>query len=61
MVADAVTWTEGKTDWQHLKRAHEALKLSLPLEFNEETESMGDAMLLSQCKALARMPQVSVQ
>ncbi len=46
-------WTEGKTDWQHLKTAMGRLGLSLPIVFREYTEPMGDDRLLKRCQEFA--------
>jgi RNA-directed DNA polymerase len=54
MTADAIIWTEGKTDVQHLRRAADVLKFSRWLEFKP---GEGDDPLLKQCKALAKLPQ----
>ena len=52
--ADAIIWTEGKTDWKHLKKAKEQLNLGLNIEFNEyEDKDMGDDALAKRCKTFA--------
>ena len=53
--------TEGPTDWMHIKAALNYLKksgkyLDLSFELWEYTEDMGEAKLLSHCKALAAVP-----
>ena len=55
--ADAIIWTEGKTDWQHLKRAAKELQLRKSLTFEEHHTDFGDDQLLKQCQALARVLQ----
>jgi hypothetical protein len=57
MNGEAIIWTEGKTDWQHLKHALRALKIRTLLDFEEFEEHLGDDQLLKQCKALARVAQ----
>lgn len=47
-------WTEGKTDWIHLKTAMRELGIELPIKFHECTESMGDAKLKSTCATFAQ-------
>jgi RNA-directed DNA polymerase len=54
---EALIWTEGKTDWQHLKRAFHVLSVSNRLAFHEFEGDFGDDQLLKQCAALARVPQ----
>lgn len=55
--ADAVIWTEGKTDWQHLKHAAGVLGFRRSLRFEEQLGDFGDDQLLKQCQALARVSQ----
>jgi RNA-directed DNA polymerase len=55
--ADAVIWTEGKTDWQHLKHAYEALRPAFRLRFQGSFEAVGDDQLLKQCTALSKVEQ----
>jgi Cdc6-like AAA superfamily ATPase len=57
MNAEAIIWTEGKTDWQHLKRAFEALGASPRIVFQESDTNFGDDQLVKQCAALARVAQ----
>ncbi len=57
MGAEAVIWTEGKTDWQHLKRAFQALGVGTRLAFEEFDNDFGDDQLLKQCAGLARVAQ----
>lgn len=47
-------WTEGKTDWQILKRAFHALNLTLNVAFNENEASLGDKVLLGLCEAYSK-------
>src|SRR5258708_28720882 len=55
MDAQAVIWTEGKTDWQHLRRAFQALRIARSIVFHEYETDLGDDQLLKQCQALARV------
>src|ERR1700728_664068 len=55
--ADALVWTEGKTDWQHLKHAYEVLRPGLRLRFQESLEAVGNDQLLRQCMALSKIDQ----
>ena len=57
MNAEAIIWTEGKTDWQHLKHAFQALDIGSKLAFEESCGDLGDDQLLKQCAALARVAQ----
>jgi hypothetical protein len=57
MDGEAIIWTEGKTDWQHLKRAFQALDVGRKLAFQEVGDAWGDDQLLKQCAALARVAQ----
>jgi DNA replication protein DnaC/tetratricopeptide (TPR) repeat protein len=52
-------WTEGKTDWMHLKTAMHKLGLQLPIVFRENRESMGDAKLLKTCQAFSERENAS--
>lgn len=52
---DAVIWTEGKTDWMHLKRAMEVLGINLNIRFEEYTTDMGSSKLLAQCENSAKI------
>jgi hypothetical protein len=57
MDAEAVIWTEGKTDWQHIKRAFQVLGVGSRIKFQESGAISGDDQLLKQCQALAHAPQ----
>jgi tetratricopeptide (TPR) repeat protein len=57
MDPQAVIWTEGKTDWQHIQRAFSALNVGPRIEFHREETDFGDDQLLKQCAALARVMQ----
>lgn len=51
---EAAIWTEGKTDWKHLKKALEKLEMDLNISFHEyEDKDMGDRELLRKCKTFA--------
>ncbi len=50
----AMIYTEGKTDWKHLKKAQEKLNIDLPIAFYESEESLGSGELLNLCKYLSR-------
>jgi hypothetical protein len=52
-------WTEGKTDWLHLKTAMQKLGLSIPILFREKQESMGESSLLNMCQAFAERENAS--
>jgi hypothetical protein len=54
---EAIIWTEGKTDWQHLKHAFQELGVGTRLGFHESDDDLGDDQLLKQCIALARVQQ----
>ena len=54
---DAIIWTEGKTDWQHMKRAFQLLGAGERISFHEDETDFGDDQLFKQCVALARVPQ----
>jgi len=44
---EAIIWTEGKTDWKHLKKALEKLRLDLRVSFHETDEKdLGSEVLL---------------
>ncbi|MEW5985300.1 MAG: NB-ARC domain-containing protein [Chloroflexota bacterium] len=47
-------WTEGKTDWMHLKTAMRKLGIQLPIGFHEDDQSTGDDKLLKACKTFAQ-------
>jgi len=55
-MADAIVWTEGKTDAQYLRRACDVLGFKHRIELPVSTD-MGDDALLKQCLALSRAPQ----
>ena len=57
MDPQAIVWTEGKTHWQHLKRAFVALRVSQHIAFHESDVDFGDDQLLKQCIALAKVNQ----
>jgi DNA polymerase III delta prime subunit len=54
---EAIIWTEGKTDWQHLKHAFQKLGAGSRFQFEEFTGDWGDDRLFNQCVALSRVPQ----
>ncbi len=61
-ILNAVTsceiWTEGKTDWRHLKRAQTELGRANGAQFHEKEEvAMGDDALLSKCKTFCQTYQ----
>jgi tetratricopeptide (TPR) repeat protein len=60
MSGEAVVWTEGKTDIQHLLRAKEILGGGLGISFKQLDVDMGDDQLLKQCKALSMTVQERV-
>lgn len=49
----AIIYTEGKTDWKHLKKAQEKLNIDLPIIFDESEESLGASKLLAMCEFLS--------
>jgi Cdc6-like AAA superfamily ATPase len=53
MNGEAIVWTEGKTDCQHLRRAFEGLGVRTRVDFKELDGDFGDDRLLKQCSALA--------
>lgn len=55
---EAIIWTEGKTDWKHLKKASEKLGLKLNISFHQREEDMGGDALLRRCKTFAETLQV---
>jgi len=58
--SDAIIWTEGKTDWKHLKKAIEKLNLDLNISFHEyEDKDMGEATLLKKCETFAETPHTT--
>ncbi len=52
----AVIWTEGKTDWQHLKRSFALLGAGDRIGFQEHQADFGDDNLLKQLNASAKEP-----
>ena len=54
---EAIIWTEGKTDWKHLKRAFLELGARAQVAFHESETDFGDDQLLKQCVALACVAQ----
>ena len=57
MELQALVWTEGKTDWQHLKRAFDALKMGPRIGFHENEADFGDDQLLKHCQVLSQVTQ----
>jgi GTPase SAR1 family protein len=59
-----VIWTEGKTDWMHLKTAMRKLGIKLPIQFHESDQPMGDDKLRKACEMYAERanptPQVFI-
>lgn len=53
--AKITIWTEGKTDWKHLKKASKALNIPLNLEFVQFEDSMGGESLLKKCESHAEI------
>ena len=56
-----IIFTEGHTDWKHLKVALKKLRSNgqyqeLDVAFDENEEDLGDATLLSCCESLSRIP-----
>ncbi len=57
---DAIIWTEGKTDWKHLRRAAGKLGLCLNIEYHEnEDRDMGGEALLNKCQIFAQTFQTT--
>lgn len=61
-VQEVMVWTEGRTDWKHLKAAYSRLQGKgmfphLSLRFHEDEQAMGDRELLTMCRAYARARQ----
>jgi RNA-directed DNA polymerase len=50
----AIIYTEGKTDWKHLKRAQKELNIELPIEFYTSENSLGSSELLKMCHYLSK-------
>ncbi len=57
MDTEGIIWTEGKTDWQHIKHAFRSLNIGGSLVFRESENDFGDDQLFKQCLALALVPQ----
>ncbi len=55
--ADALIFTEGKSDWKHLKRAADALDIKTKLLFWVAEDSVGSNDLYKMCEHYARIPQ----
>jgi hypothetical protein len=55
---DALIWTEGKTDWKHLKKAAQKLGLCLNISFRESEEDQGDEALVRKCEVFAQSYQL---
>lgn len=53
----AVIFTEGKTDWKHLKHAQKQLGLNLNIGFKQAEDAIGDDWLFKKCKAFAEEKQ----
>jgi hypothetical protein len=55
-------WTEGKTDWKHLKRASQVLNVPFAIQFAEFEESMGGEALLKKCESHAEIyhPELTI-
>lgn len=61
-ILKARIFTEGQTDWKHIKAAlirfqNMGLFRNLQLEFHEDESNVGDQELRNQCTAYSRMPQ----
>ncbi|MFZ0943782.1 MAG: hypothetical protein WB930_17850 [Syntrophobacteraceae bacterium] len=52
--SQAFVHTEGKTDWKHLQKAMQKLKLNLSLRFYDKEDCIGDRNLLDHCKSLSK-------
>jgi Cdc6-like AAA superfamily ATPase len=58
MPYDAIIWTEGKTDSQHLRRAQLELGINHTFLFEPASgDDMGQEQLLKQCRAMAKVAQ----
>ncbi len=57
-MVDAIVWTEGKTDAQHMRRACDVLGFKYSIDLPVSSD-MGDDALLKQCQALSKAPQAS--
>src|ERR1043166_958971 len=57
---DIEVWTEGKTDWKHLKKAAERLNIKKNISFQEIIEGdLGDQALYGKCRVFAQAPQIT--
>jgi hypothetical protein len=56
MAEKPIIFTEGKTDWKHIKKSIKKLGCSFDLDFYEGDEYRGDANLLRICEARAVTP-----
>jgi len=54
----AKVFTEGKTDWKHIKSANEKLQICPVLDFHETEETIGDHNLLSMCESFSKEMQI---
>ena len=53
---DALIFTEGKTDWKHLKKAKEEDDIDLKINFEESEEDRGGKYLLQMCEHISKAP-----
>jgi RNA-directed DNA polymerase len=53
----AIIFTEGKTDWQHLKNAQKKLNIILDIFYHEDIKEIGDTLLLRDCEVYAKVFQ----
>lgn len=53
----ALVFTEGKTDWKHLKKALEVLGIPLKIEFFQDEKDRGDQELLRMCEYFSLVDQ----
>jgi hypothetical protein len=56
----AIIYTEGKTDWKHLKKAQKRLNITLPIIFEESETPLGNQELLNMCQYLSRRKDVGL-
>lgn len=61
-IREACIWTEGQTDWKHLKAAFTRLRdegmfPNLAIQLQEDEQDMGDRELMNMCRAYARAGQ----
>lgn len=54
---DALIFTEGKTDWKHLKKAFDENDIDLKINFEESEEDRGGKYLLQMCEYISKIPQ----